>query len=725
MGCGGSKNEAKAPTTGSSNQGSSAQVKPSANQTSAEDHDLMIEISGTRTDKKGNQISIYDRSEQRPEDNQAMVGLFEMEEAGAGEQALAVKPWLGAIKAPSNAPAFQNQPPNINMRLEYAYGYRCFDSRQNLFYTSNPNQVVYMTAALGVVLDKSNNTQKFFGAGNVKQANGHSDDITALAVTTNRDLVATGEVGQNPKICVWSVSNPEAGPRVDVKLGRGRRAVSCLGFSFDGRYLAACDMHNDHYVSVWEVSTGRKVAEQKGGPDKILDVCWSKTELKFCTAGIKHIYFWTLDNGTLTNNKGLFGSQGEATNMTSAQWFGDGTAVTGGQNGMLYHWQDRELRKTVQVHGPNQCIHALSIVNDTIISGGKDNKIIILDKNFQKTKEINAGSCPKSLDMSGSNILAGLRDGSIKEFSSSGSATVLMESHSDGEIWGVANDPSNNNVIVTVGDDNKVKAWDTAQRKCISSGTLDNARGVERKAGAGASTLATTTPNQQARGIAIHPQNGHVAVTHNDGKVTIRQGVRALDTVVFTLKDPKEWSEAIRYSPDGSKLAVGSHDNAVYIYNVAQNYKLIHKLNKHSSYITAIDWSVDGSAMHSTCGAYELLFWDITTGQQVPDGCTRYQDENWATWSTHFGWPVQGIFGGVVDYTHVNRVDRSHNGEMVAVGNDWGLVEIFGFPNNAGAKSQAFRGHSEHVMNVKWSHDDRRIFSAGGYDQTIMQWLRA
>jgi len=47
--------------------------------------------------------------------------------------------------------------PNGNLKLKYAHGFRSFDTRGNLKY-KNQNEVVFTTAALGVVLDKTTNT---------------------------------------------------------------------------------------------------------------------------------------------------------------------------------------------------------------------------------------------------------------------------------------------------------------------------------------------------------------------------------------------------------------------------------------------------------------------------------------------------------------------------------------------------------------------------------------
>jgi len=77
----------------------------------------------------------------------------------------------------------------------------------------------------------------------------------------------------------------------------------------------------------------------------------------------------------------------------------------------------------------------------------------------------------------------------------------------------------------------------------------------------------------------------------------------------------KEEISDIKFSPDDSLCAIGSHDNKIYLYKT-KNWKRKFKrpMNKHSSYITHLDFSNCGKFLHSNCGAYELLFWNLETG---------------------------------------------------------------------------------------------------------------
>lgn len=78
---------------------------------------------------------------------------------------MAVKPWIGALVAPSNPKPLDKSAPTQKLQLEYVNGYRCEDSRQNLFFTKSPNEIVYMTAAIGVVMNIQENKQQFYGFG--------------------------------------------------------------------------------------------------------------------------------------------------------------------------------------------------------------------------------------------------------------------------------------------------------------------------------------------------------------------------------------------------------------------------------------------------------------------------------------------------------------------------------------------------------------------------------
>ena len=151
-----------------------------------------------RENKKTGEVEDYEAGENQPDDD---MFLFEEEEVKQGEEFMAVKPWIGAVKEPDNHPEPNSDAPDCCYVLEYAYGYRCQDSRQNVYFNSS-DEICYMTACLGVILNKDSNTQKFFGGGEVdntskqvaSSANHHNNDITCMDINTmgGRNLAVTG-----------------------------------------------------------------------------------------------------------------------------------------------------------------------------------------------------------------------------------------------------------------------------------------------------------------------------------------------------------------------------------------------------------------------------------------------------------------------------------------------------------------------------------------------------
>lgn len=69
---------------------------------------------------------------------------------------MAVKPFLGVVKnsVPSdfNEKNINLNEPNSNLELEFVHGYRCFDTRNNIFFIDG-NNICFHSAGVGITMD--------------------------------------------------------------------------------------------------------------------------------------------------------------------------------------------------------------------------------------------------------------------------------------------------------------------------------------------------------------------------------------------------------------------------------------------------------------------------------------------------------------------------------------------------------------------------------------------
>ena len=176
-------------------------------------------------------------------------------------------------------------------------------------------------------------------------------------------------------------------------------------------------------------------------------------------------------------------------------------------------------------------ISALRFSEGKLYSGGKDGFVKIIDPASQSAiGSIDFGGILiRAIDVMGDTALVGCRNGCIYKVNiSTSERATIMESHSDGEVWGLS--VVNQDTVLTSGDDNQLKGWSVSQRKCVSRGVISGeARKVKR---GGASSLTTFADSQCSRAIAYNPNSGHVAIGHNDGALSIRQIWDQLDSII-------------------------------------------------------------------------------------------------------------------------------------------------------------------------------------------------
>jgi len=515
--------------------------------------------------------------------------------------------------------------------------------------------------------------------------------------------------------------------------------------------IACADLSDNHNVFVYKISGAQPelIKTERGGPSKILHLCWnqSKTDPMFCTVGPKHCYFWSPKEGTkkkagTINLKDENNQPYENLNYACVAYFGT-NAVTGGSKGEVVIWQGTAAKLDPQVH--SSVVHCIRVVNeagrgknkeDFIISGGKDSRIVVqlIKKNLELemvNKILTPDTYPRAVDMMGSKVLAGLRNGRIiwkdikpQPNQAESKMHVIIYSHHEGEVWGLC-ELEDQECFVTSGDDNKIIKWNIQKKQCVEICKI-KAQSAEEKKGkpkigkfkGGASTLSCQPPECQSRAVAYDPNSQHLAVAQNNGSVSIRDMEKGMKTILDQFSPGKakqaEWIECMAYNKAGDKLAIGSHNNNIYIYGKGVKYEYMTMLKGHSSFITCLDWSLDGGYLRSNCGAYELLYFDAKTSSRVTP--SQMTSVLWATETCKFGWCVEGIYPSGTDGTHINGVDMTSDKHLIATGDDYGLVNFYRNPAREEHLARSYRGHSEHVTRVKFVAQDKFCISTGGYD---------
>uniref|UniRef100_A0A8D3A5C2 EMAP like 3 n=1 Tax=Scophthalmus maximus TaxID=52904 RepID=A0A8D3A5C2_SCOMX len=609
---------------------------------------------------------------------------------------------------PSNIQNYEDlkmEPPSERLQLDWVYGYRGRDCRANLYFLPT-GEAVYFIACVIVLYHINNRTQRHYRK--------HTDCVRCLTLHPDKVRVASGQTagvdkdGKPLQPCVLIWDSTSLVTLQQIGLGTFQRGVGSVAFSFadSGAFLCVIDDSNEHMLSVWDCNKCIKYAEVKSTNEAVFAVEFNPSDsTNIITCGKSHVYFWTLNAGQFTKKQGIFGKYKKPKFIQCFVFSLTGDVLTGDSEGNIMTWgksaadiktlgkgAKETLQITRQTRAHEGSVFTLcTLQGGALLSGGgKDRKIIRWSADLAPERECEIpekfGAVRTIADVDGEELLVGTTRNAILRGTFSDGFVAIVQGHVD-EMWGLATHPSQN-IFLTCGHDRQVCLWKTEEHK------LDWCISLEL-------------------GLCL---------------LSYRWMVLDLLTmeVVSESIDGNEQLSVMRYSPDGSFLAVGSHDNFIYIYNVTESgrrYSRFGKCNGHSSFITHLDWSKDGKYIMSNSGDYEILYWDIAAGCKLLRNRFESKDREWASYTCVLGFHVMGVWLEGSDGTDINALCRSHSERMVAVADDFCKVHLFQYPcPKPKAPSHKYEGHGSHVTNVCFTHSDSHLLSMGGKDTCILQW---
>ncbi|PHH51864.1 Vegetative incompatibility protein HET-E-1 [Ceratocystis fimbriata CBS 114723] len=164
------------------------------------------------------------------------------------------------------------------------------------------------------------------------------------------------------------------------------------------------------------------------------------------------------------------------------------------------------------------------------------------------------------------------------------------------------------------------------------------------------------------------------------------------DACLQTLEGHGGCVTSVAYSNDGQRLASGSHDKKVKIWDTTSG-ACLHTLKAHGDVVTSVAFSEDGNRLASGSDDKTVKIWDAASGMHV------------RTLESHDGWVTSVMF--------------SNYGHKLASGSDDKTVKIW--DATSGECLHTLEGHDSWVISVAFSRDGQRLAS-GSDDRKIKIW---
>ncbi|KZP28027.1 WD40 repeat-like protein [Athelia psychrophila] len=218
----------------------------------------------------------------------------------------------------------------------------------------------------------------------------------------------------------------------------------------------------------------------------------------------------------------------------------------------------------------------------------------------------------------------------------------------------------------------------------------------------------------------------HIPTSTTSGWPSCEQAIEGCDSVV----------SSVVYSPDGDRVASGSNDGKVRVWNTHTGELAAGPFEGHIDDVISIAFSPDGVCIVSGSEDCNIRVWDVHTGElvegpfehtqrvlsvaflpggeHIASGSSNTTVHVWNAQGELVGWPFKGHTGVVTSLLF------SPNKKLIVSGSLDGTIHIWD-ACTGDLVAGPFEGHEDHVFVVAFSPDGKHIAS-GSEDKCIRVW---
>ena len=419
--------------------------------------------------------------------------------------------------------------------------------------------------------------------------------------------------GHYGKVVIWEAAT---GKLVSTELMAHQGSVTSLHFSPEGRRLISASM--DFSVRVWEVSSGKAVAELVGHASPVMSAKYSADGRWIVTASQdRTARVWDAETGAPIIEPILHEAWVNDAELSSDQRY----VLTAADDGTAQIWEIVPARAAVQLLQVEARLRAIQPTPDCqrVVFAAEDQKLQMWDLNQGQPvwSPINLDSPPRILAVSsdGALIFAACENLTARVWDATTGKPVAGPMSQTNKITQAIFSPDGSYVL-TAADDNIARVWKTKDASLVSQ--------------------LIGPENHIIQDVSFSPDSQMVASAYSDGSAELWDAVSGRVSTNRIQHSPM--IICIRFSPDGQLVATASGYEAG-LWDAATGKALTPPLRSVYPMIS-VEFSADGQQLLTLSGVppgvlqgsgdqlkWEARVWETATGKAT-SAAMRFEAED-------------------------------------------------------------------------------------------------